>query len=69
MFDNLTKPFDTDCALGDDTAARVCRAMPTASLFYQKPGGLVVHAGLNLGTKDEMVVSILRWIEDGAILR
>jgi hypothetical protein len=70
VFDNLTKPFDTDCALGgDDTAARVCRAMPTASLLYQKPGGLVDHAGLNLGTDDEMVVSILQWIKDGAVLR
>jgi hypothetical protein len=69
VFDNLTKPFDTDCALGDDMAARVCRAMPTASLLYQKPGGLVFHAGLNLGTKDEMVVAILQWIKDGLILR
>ncbi len=69
VFDNLTKPFDTDCALGDTTAARVCRAMPTASLLYQKPGGLVYHAGLDLGTDDEMVVTILRWIEDGLVLR
>jgi hypothetical protein len=69
VFDNLTKPFDTDCALGDDMAARVCRDMPTASLLYQKPGGLVTHAGLNLGTKDEMVVAILQWIKDGLILR
>ncbi len=69
VFDNLTKPFDTNCAMGGDSAARVCLAMPTASLLYQKPGGLIFHSGLNLGTKDEMVVSILRWIEDGAILR
>lgn len=69
VFDNLTKPFDTDCALGDETAARVCRAMPTASLLYRKPGGLIFHAGLNLGTDDEMVVNILRWIEDGLVLR
>jgi hypothetical protein len=69
VFDNLTKPFDTDCAMSDDTPARVCLAMPTASLLYTKPGGLVDHAGLNLGPKDPMVVSILRWIEDGAILR
>jgi hypothetical protein len=69
VYDNLTKPFDTNCAMSDDTPARVCLAMPTASLLYQKPGGLVDHAGLNLGPKDEMVVSILRWIEDGAILR
>ncbi|HEX3763455.1 MAG TPA: carboxypeptidase-like regulatory domain-containing protein [Kofleriaceae bacterium] len=69
VFDNLTKPFDTDCAQSDDTPARVCRALPMASLLYQKPGGLIYHSGLNLGTKDEMVVSILRWIEDGAILR
>jgi hypothetical protein len=69
VFDNLTKPFDTDCALGGDMAARVCRAMPTASLLYRKPGGLVTHAGLNLGTKDEMVVAILQWIKDGLILR
>lgn len=69
VYDNLTKPFDTDCALGDDSAARVCLAMPTASLLYQKPGGLVYHSGLDLGTKDPMVVTILRWIEDGAILR
>lgn len=69
VFDNLTKPFDTDCALGGATAARVCLAMPTASLLYQKPGGLILHAGLNLGTEDEMVVNILRWIEDGAMLR
>jgi hypothetical protein len=70
VFDNLTKPFDIDCALGDDMAgARVCRAMPTASLLYRKPGGLVTHAGLNLGTKDEMVITILRWIQDGLILR
>jgi len=69
VFDNLTKPFDTDCALGDDTAARVCRAMPTASLLYPKPGGLVGHAGLNLGTRDDMVIAILQWIKDGLILR
>jgi hypothetical protein len=69
VFDNLTKPFDTDCALGDETAARVCRAMPKASLLYRKPGGLVFHAGLDLGTEDEMVVTILRWIEDGLVLR
>jgi hypothetical protein len=69
VFDNLTKPFDTDCALGGDMAARVCRAMPTASLLYQKPGGLISHAGLNLGTRDEMVIAILQWIKDGAILR
>jgi hypothetical protein len=69
VFDNLTKPFDTDCALGGATAARVCRAMPSASLLYQKPGGLVFHGGYNYGTKDEMVVTILRWIEDGAVLR
>ena len=69
VFNNLTKPFDTDCALGDDNAARVCRALPTASLLYQKPGGLVYHSGLNLGTKDEMIVFILQWIKDGLILR
>jgi hypothetical protein len=69
VFDNLTKPFDTDCALGDTMAARVCRAMPAASLLYQKPGGLIFHAGINLGTKDEMVVTILKWIQDGAVLR
>jgi hypothetical protein len=69
VFDNLTKPFDTDCSLGGATAARVCRAMPPASLLYQKPGGLIPHAGLNLGTQDEMIVTILRWIQDGAILR
>jgi hypothetical protein len=69
VFDNLTKPFDTDCALGDDTAARVCQALPTASLLYQKPGGLVYHSGLNLGTKDEMIVFALQWIKDGLILR
>jgi hypothetical protein len=69
VFDNLTKPFDTDCALGDDTAARVCRAMPKASLLYRKPGGLGDHLGLDLGTDDEMVVTVLRWIEDGLILR
>jgi hypothetical protein len=69
VFDNLTKPFDTDCALGDDMAARVCQAKPTASLLYRKPSGLSFHQGVNLGTDDEMVVTILRWIEDGAILR
>lgn len=69
VFDNLTKPFDTDCALGDDNAARVCQALPTASLLYQKPGGLIYHSGLNLGTKDEMIVFILQWIKDGLILR
>jgi hypothetical protein len=69
VFDNLTKPFDTDCTLGGDMAARVCRAMPTASLLYQKPAGLVAHLGLNLGTKDEMVIAILQWIRDGLILR
>jgi hypothetical protein len=69
VFNNLTKPFDTDCALSDDTAARVCRAMPTASLLYRKPGGLIPHQGLNLGTEDEMVVNILQWIKDGLILR
>jgi hypothetical protein len=69
VFDNLTKPFDTDCALGGDLAARVCRAMPTASLLYRKPGGLVSHAGLNLGTRDDMVIAILQWIKDGLILR
>lgn len=69
VFDNLTKPFDTDCALGGDTAARVCRAMPMASLLYRKPGGLDHHSGLDLGTKDEMIVAILQWIKDGLILR
>lgn len=69
VFDNLTKPFDTNCVMGDMMAARVCRALPEASLLYAKPGGLVFHAGLDLGTDDEMVVTVLRWIKDGAILR
>jgi hypothetical protein len=72
VYDNLTKPFDTDCELADDdhdTAARVCRAMATKSLLYQKPGGLVPHKGLDLTTDDDMVIAILRWIQDGAILR
>lgn len=71
VFDNLTKPFDTDCALAttDATAARVCRAMPTASLLYKKPGGLEYHSGIDLGIRDEMVVTILQWIKDGLLLR
>jgi hypothetical protein len=69
VFDNLTKPFDTNCAMGGDTAARVCLAMPTASLLYRKPGGLLFHEGVFLGTEHDMVVTILKWIEDGAILR
>jgi hypothetical protein len=71
VYDNLTKPFDTDCELADDdhdTAARVCRASATKSLLYQKPGGLVPHKGLDLTTDDDMVIAIRRWIEDGAIL-
>jgi hypothetical protein len=69
VFDNLTKPFDTDCNLGGDTAARVCRANPRASLLYRKPSGLSPHQGVDLGTDDEMIVTILRWIDDGVILR
>lgn len=69
VFNNLTKPFDTDCAMGDDNAARVCRALPTASLLYQMPGGLASHDGVDLGTKDEMIVFVLQWIKDGLILR
>lgn len=69
VYNNLTKPFDTDCALGGTSAARVCKAMPAMSLLYMKPGGLITHGGFNLGTEDEMVVTVLRWIEDGALLR
>jgi hypothetical protein len=69
VYDNLTKPFDTNCAQGGDLAARVCLAMPTASLLYRKPSGLIYHSGFNFGTRDEMVVNILQWIQDGVILR
>jgi hypothetical protein len=27
------------------------------------------HSGFNFGTRDEMVVNILQWIQDGVILR
>ena len=33
MYDNLTKPFDTDCMMGGVSAARVCKAKPDESLL------------------------------------
>jgi hypothetical protein len=69
VYDNLTKPVDTNCMLGGVNAARVCKAKPDESLLYRKPGGLAMHGGIEPGTDDLFVQTILKWITDGALQR
>ena len=69
VYDNLTKPFDTNCMLGGANVARVCKAKPDESLLYRKPGGLAMHGGIEPGTDDLFVKTILQWVTDGALQR
>ena len=70
VYDNLTKPFDTDCQAGGASSARVCKAKPEVSLLYIKPSGMEpMHQGIILSSTDPMLSTVLKWIQDGAVLR
>jgi hypothetical protein len=69
VYDVLTKPVSTDCEQGGDKAARVCKPKPEASLLYLFPAGMGDHPGVVLQPDDPMLVAVLQWIKDGALLR
>jgi hypothetical protein len=74
VFNNLTKPDDTNCEQGGASIARVCLAMPKASLLYINPTSMTTgvgnHDGINnLPLDHPMILSILQWMADGGTLR